>query len=77
VPKLVANYVESYRGSGESVTQSALDVEGVAKAASALADVCIPLLDDPAGFAHVSRAAKNAQRPRRMTSLTSATSARA
>src|SRR4051794_117481 len=64
-PKLVANYVESYRGSGESVTQSAVDVaqvEGVAKAASAVADACIPILDDPAGFAHVTRAAKNAQR---------------
>src|SRR3954451_1129838 len=64
-PKLVANYVESYRASGESVTQSAVDVaqvEGVAKAASAVADACIPILDDPTGFAHVTRAAKNAQR---------------
>jgi Clostripain family len=64
-PKLVANYVKSYRRSGEAVTQSAVDVarvEGVAKAASAVADACIPILDDPAGFAHVSRAAKNAQR---------------
>jgi hypothetical protein len=64
-PKLVANYVKSYRRSRDSVTQSAVDVarvDGVAKAASALADACIPLLDEPAGFAHVSRAAKNAQR---------------
>jgi hypothetical protein len=64
-PKLVANYVDSYRRSRESVTQSAVDVarvKGVAKAASALADACIPILDDPAGFAHITRAAKNAQR---------------
>lgn len=64
-PKLVENYVESYKGSGESVTQSAVDVsrvDGVAEAARALAEACIPLLPDPVGFAHVSRASKNAQR---------------
>jgi hypothetical protein len=64
-PKLVANYVESYRRSREAVTQSAVDVArvgDVAKAVSGVADACVPLLDDPAGFAHVSRAAKNAQR---------------
>jgi Clostripain family len=63
--KLVAKYVASYSGSGEAVTQSAVDVsrvEDVATATKSLADACLPLLPDPAGFAHVTRAAKNAQR---------------
>jgi hypothetical protein len=64
-PKLVANYRDSYKGSGESVTQSAVDVsrvEDVATATKALAAASIPLLADPVGFAHISRAAKNTQR---------------
>jgi Clostripain family len=63
--KLAADYLQSYAGSGEAVTQSAVDVarvEDVATATKALADACIPLLPDPVGFAHVTRAAKNAQR---------------
>jgi Clostripain family len=63
--KFVAKYVASYAGSGEAVTQSAVDVsrvEDVATATRSLADACVPLLPDPAGFAHVTRAAKNAQR---------------
>jgi len=63
--KLAGNYIKSYAGSGEAVTQSAVDVsrvEDVATATKSLADACIPLLPDPVGFAHVTRAAKNAQR---------------
>jgi hypothetical protein len=63
--KLASSYIASYAGSGEAVTQSAVDVSRVADVAAAtksLADACIPLLPDPVGFAHVTRAAKNAQR---------------
>jgi hypothetical protein len=63
--KFVANYVASYAGGNEAVTQSAVDVsqvENVATTMKSLADACIPLLADPVGFAHVTRAAKNAQR---------------
>jgi len=64
-PKLVENYVQSYKTGGEDVTQSAVDVSrvgDVAEATKALAAACMTLVADRGGFADFSKAVKNAQR---------------
>jgi hypothetical protein len=64
-PKLVENYLHSYQGSGEAVTQSAVDVshvDQVAQATKALATACVPLIGDRGGYSDFSKAVKNAQR---------------
>ncbi len=65
VPKFVDDYISSYEGSGENITQSAVDVSrvsDVADATKALAAACIPLVDTKDDYADFSKAIKNAQR---------------
>jgi hypothetical protein len=64
-PKLVKNYLESYKNGGEAITQSAVDVSrvgDVAEATKALAAASVSLVGDRGGFADFSKAVKNAQR---------------
>lgn len=64
--RIVAGYLDSYGDDpGEGVTQSAVAVErvdGVAGAIDALAEACIPALDDFEEYFAFDKAAKNAQR---------------
>jgi Clostripain family len=64
--RIVASYLASYEDDpSEGVTQSAMAVErvdGVAKAIDALAEACIPALDNFEEYYAFDKAAKNAQR---------------